>query len=234
MKTTVVSIASQTTQNSELAQQHMTSLEIAELTGKQHKNLMRDIRNMEPAWEKVQGLKFELSSRIYQLPNGGTKEVPCYVLNKTECLYIATKFNDEARAKLVLRWEELEHERMAKMISHEIKLIAANDEEVLNEADVIIGEELDDLNKYSDNCYTPTEVGKPFGMDGRDLNSFLADKGVIRWGHGQWQLTPDYLHRGLAENRSFIYHGRNGQRKTQSRLVWTEKGREFINDLIEL
>ena len=212
----------------------MTSLEIAELTGKQHKNLMRDIRNMEPAWEKVQGLKFELSSRIYQLPNGGTKEVPCYVLNKTECLYIATKFNDEARAKLVLRWEELEHERMAKMISHEIKLIAANDEEVLNEADVIIGEELDDLNKYSDNCYTPTEVGKPFGMDGRDLNSFLADKGVIRWGHGQWQLTPDYLHRGLAENRSFIYHGRNGQRKTQSRLVWTEKGREFINDLIEL
>jgi phage regulator Rha-like protein len=234
MKTTVVSIASQTTQNSESAQQHMTSLEIAELTGKQHKNLMRDIRNMEPAWEKVQGLKFELSSRIYQLPNGGTKEVPCYVLNKTECLYIATKFNDEARAKLVLRWEELEHERMAKMISHEIKLIAANDEEVLNEADVIIGEELDDLNKYSDNCYTPTEVGKLFGMDGRDLNSFLADKGVIRWGHGQWQLTPDYLHRGLTENRSFIYHGRNGQRKTQSRLVWTEKGREFINDLIEL
>ena len=61
MKTTVVSIASQTTQNSESAQQHMTSLEIAELTGKQHKNLMRDIRNMEPAWEMVQALKFELS-----------------------------------------------------------------------------------------------------------------------------------------------------------------------------
>ena len=30
----------------------MTSLEIAELTGKQHKNLMQAIRNMEPAWEK--------------------------------------------------------------------------------------------------------------------------------------------------------------------------------------
>ena len=43
--------------------QTMTSLEIAELTGKQHKNLMRDIRNMEPAWEKVQGSKFGLSSK---------------------------------------------------------------------------------------------------------------------------------------------------------------------------
>ena len=55
------------------------------------KNIMQAIRNMEPAWEKVQGLKFQLSSRIYQLPNGGTKEVPCYVLTKTECLYIARR-----------------------------------------------------------------------------------------------------------------------------------------------
>ena len=81
---------------------------IAELTGKQHKNVMSAIRKMEPAWEKVQGLKFQLSSRVYNLPNGGTKVVPYYSLTKTECLYIATKFNDEARAKLVLRCDELE------------------------------------------------------------------------------------------------------------------------------
>ena len=77
--------------------QTMTSLEIAELTGKQHKDVMKAIRNMEPAWVKVQERKFALLSRTYQLPNGGTKEVLCYVLTKTECLYIATKFNDEAR-----------------------------------------------------------------------------------------------------------------------------------------
>jgi phage regulator Rha-like protein len=86
----------------------MTSLEIAELTGKQHKNVMQAIRNMEPAWEKTCGLKFQLTSRTIVQPNGGTREVPCYSLTKTECLYIATKFNDEARARLVLRWEELE------------------------------------------------------------------------------------------------------------------------------
>ena len=38
---------------------------------------------------------------------------PMYQLNKAECLYVATKFNDEARAKLVIRWEELKRERMA-------------------------------------------------------------------------------------------------------------------------
>ena len=69
---------------------------------------MQAIRNMEPAWEKTCGLKFQLTSRTIVQPNGGTREVPCYQLTKTECLYIATKFNDEARAKLVLRWQQLE------------------------------------------------------------------------------------------------------------------------------
>ena len=58
---------------------------------------------MEPAWVKVCKSNFRLTSRTIVQPNGGTREVPCYQLTKTECLYIATKFNDEARAKLVLR-----------------------------------------------------------------------------------------------------------------------------------
>ena len=82
----------------------MTSLEIAEITNKQHKDVMRSIRNMEVAWEKVNGRKFALVNYTDQK---GEKR-PCYQLTKTECLYIATKFNDEARAKLVLRWGELE------------------------------------------------------------------------------------------------------------------------------
>ena len=91
-----------------ITQQTMTSLEIAELTGKQHFHVMEAIRKMEPAWKKVCKSNFRLTSRTIVQPNGGTREVPCYQLTKTECLYIATKFNDEARAKLVLRWQELE------------------------------------------------------------------------------------------------------------------------------
>lgn len=86
----------------------MTSLDIAEVTGMRHADVMRSIRNMEEAWVKVSERNFALSSYKQAQPNGGYKDVPCYVLNKTECLYVATKFNDEARAKLVLRWEELE------------------------------------------------------------------------------------------------------------------------------
>ena len=51
----------------------------------------------------LRGRNFALTSRTIVQPNGGTREVPCYLLTKTECLHIATKFNDEARVKLVLR-----------------------------------------------------------------------------------------------------------------------------------
>ena len=40
---------------------------------------------MEPAWVKVCGSKFRLTSRTVIQPNGGTRDVPCYSLTKTEC-----------------------------------------------------------------------------------------------------------------------------------------------------
>lgn len=82
----------------------MSSLEIAELAGKPHNRVMESIRTMEPSWEKFNGSKFRL---VDYTDKKGEKR-PCYHLTKLECLYIATKFNDEARAKLVLRWESLE------------------------------------------------------------------------------------------------------------------------------
>ena len=87
----------------------MTSLQIAEITGMRHADVMRAIRNMEGAWVKLTERNFALSE--YKDATG--RKLPMFALTKTECLYVATKFNDEARAKLVIRWEELERERQA-------------------------------------------------------------------------------------------------------------------------
>lgn len=88
----------------------MSSVEIAERTGKRHADLMKSIRAMEISWAKIAEGKFSLSS--YKDANG--RERPMYILDHYECMYIATKFNDEARAKLVLRWAELEEEARRK------------------------------------------------------------------------------------------------------------------------
>lgn len=110
----------------------MTSLQIAEITGKLHKDVLEAIRNMESAWVRTTGRKFPLSE--YKDSTG--RRLPMYVLTKTECLYVATKFNDEARAKLVIRWEELEREQQAggfrvpKSLSEALRLAAEQAERV--------------------------------------------------------------------------------------------------------
>lgn len=64
----------------------MTSLQIAEITGKTHSNVMRDIRNILEQLEDRRQFSFELSSRPQPMPNGGSKEVSCYILTKKDCL----------------------------------------------------------------------------------------------------------------------------------------------------
>ena len=123
MKKTAITISMMNHQNGE---QRMTSTEIAELTGKNHKDVLKAIRKMEPAWGKVNGRNFALVE--YRDQKGELR--PCYSLSKIETLYIATKFNDEARARLVIRWEQLEHERlvMQPMPKKEIRLLACDEE----------------------------------------------------------------------------------------------------------
>ena len=62
-KTTAITISMNRTNSAVDGEQRMTSMEIAELTGKQHKHVMEAIRKMEPAWENVQGSKFRLSQK---------------------------------------------------------------------------------------------------------------------------------------------------------------------------
>ena len=205
--------------------QTMTSLEIAELTGKQHKNLMRDIRNMEPAWEKVQGLKFELSSRIYNLPNGGTKVVPCYMLTKTECLYIATKFNDEARAKMVLRWQQLE---LAEQERRQ-QLCLPSPPKILALADEIIGEGLRMLNEPAEDTLTATQVAKTFNMTVCDFNAVLRDMGIQYRRGGHWNICDDLADRDFVRLRTHVSYSLKGEKKIRTYMTWTLSGLRFLN-----
>lgn len=193
----------------------MTSLEIAELTGKGHAHLMRDIRNMEPAWEKVRESKFGLSSRTYEMPNGGKKVVPCYVLTKTECLYIATKFNDEARAKLILRWEELERNSRANMTVlpnfedpaeaamawakeyREKKQLAVRNVELENDNLLLAAENQElkndknylDLIMRSKALLTVSQIAQDYGMSAKALNKKLYEMGIQYSLNGQCRAS---------------------------------------------
>lgn len=111
----------------------ITSRQISEITGKRHSDVLNAIRKMETAWEKVNGRKFSL---VEYIDEKGQKR-PEFSLMKTETLFVATKFNDEARAKLICRWETLENEKQFKPLSQ--LEIMAQSTQILIEQDKRIG-----------------------------------------------------------------------------------------------
>ncbi len=80
----------------------MTSREIAELTGKNHADVMRDIRNM------VQALEQDASSFAAMSPDSYGRAQPIYKLPKRETLIIVSGYSVAMRARIIDRWQELE------------------------------------------------------------------------------------------------------------------------------
>ena len=237
--------------------QTMSSLEIAELTGKDHAHLMRDIRNMEAGWEKISQTKFGLAT--YNDAQG--KPRPCYELTKTECLYVATKFNDEARAKLVIRWEELEKKARKGMIAlpdftdpaeaamawakeyREKKVLAIENQSLHKEvvrleqdnsnlaAEVqVLSDDKNylDLIMRSRSLMTVTQIAQDYGMSAKAMNQILANMGIQYKNNGQWILYSKYKDGGYVSSRSIDITRSNGMPDTVMQTEWTQAGRRFL------
>ena len=211
--------------------ERMTSLEIADVTGKPHNDVLKAIRKMEDGWKEVAQGNFSLSS--YKDPTG--RILPCYSLTKTECLYVATKFNDVARARLVLRWEELESEKR-KVKSEKLatgQRLLVTEKEILQQGDAIRRQQIAGENLPSDGCMTAGEVARMLEMEVKDLNKLLVAAGVQFWNGGRYKLTQEYDGRGLAQDRAFHYYSLEGEKKRRYYLVWTTEDAEMIRKLIE-
>ena len=208
-------------QRSEQEELRMSSLDIAELCGKPHNDILKAIRKMELAWVKINGGKFSLVE--YKDSKGELR--PCYSLSKTETLYIATKFKDDMRAKLVLRWEELERERLGDRQ----QLALPSPQKILAMADNIVGEGLRILNEAAEDTLTATQVAKTFNMTTLDFNAVLRDMGIQYRRHGRWNLSDDLQGRGYTAERTHVSYSLKGEKKIHHYMTWTLEGLRFLN-----
>ena len=206
---------------SEQEELRMSSLDIAELCGKPHNDILKAIRKMELAWVKINGGKFSLVE--YKDSKGELR--PCYSLSKTETLYIATKFKDDMRAKLVLRWEELERERLGDRQ----QLALPSPQKILAMADNIVGEGLRILNEAAEDTLTATQVAKTFNMTTLDFNAVLRDMGIQYRRNGRWNLSDDLQGRGYTAERTHVSYSLKGEKKIHHYMTWTLEGLRFLN-----
>ena len=213
-------------------EQRISSLDIAAVTGKPHNDVLKAIRKMEPAWERECGGNFSRTSEKVKMPQGGVRLIPVYQLTKTESLYVATKFNDTARARLVLRWEQLEREVRGKRpeVSREQRLLVT-EREIMRKSDEIRRQQIGDENRPADGCLTVRDIALMLGTTVKALNKALVAEGVQYWNGGRYKLAPKYAEQGLAQERCFHYYGLDGEKKERAYLVWTPIGMEFIKTI---
>ena len=213
-------------------EQRISSLDIAAVTGKPHNDVLKAIRKMEPAWERECGGNFSRTSEKVKMPQGGVRLIPVYQLTKTESLYVATKFNDTARARLVLRWEQLEREVRGKRpeVSREQRLLVT-EREIMQKSDEIRRQQIGDENRPADGCLTVRDIALMLGTTVKALNKALVAEGVQYWNGGRYKLAPKYAEQGLAQDRCFHTDGLDGEKKERAYLVWTPIGMEFIRTI---
>lgn len=238
--------------------ERMTSLQIAEITGKAHADVMKAIRKMEPAWSKINEGNFSLVE--YKDKKGETR--PCYSLTKEECLYIATKFNDEARAKLIKRWKELEEQHQKPSVPQNyleaLKSLVKSEEEkqqlalenrkqqqeilTISKENMELGNKITEMlpkvSYYdqilqSNATMTVTQIAQDYGMSAIKLNLLLSDMKIQHKMRGQWILYGQFLTGGYVHSRAVDIIRSDGRHDVKYNTEWTTKGRIFLYEALK-
>ena len=126
------------------------------------------------------------------------------------------------------------------------KKLIAEQEALLDGKCKLIAEQETEIDRllpkalYADNvldsisCYTTTQIAKELGMTAQELNRLLCAERIQYYQSGQYMLYAEYAHRGLAKSRTHfdLFVGRDTV-CTRMYLVWTERGRKFIHEMIK-
>ena len=114
----------------------LTSLEVAEITGKEHKNILSDIR------DEISKLGEERGRLIFQqsyYTNLQNKQQPMFLLNYKGVLQLGARYNAETRFKLIEKIEQLQKpmtvEDMIIMQANEMKSVKHRIDVVENKVD---------------------------------------------------------------------------------------------------
>ena len=225
----------------------MTSLEIAEVTGKRHDSILRDIRNI-----LSQGVDAHNFVETYYTDKSNRQQ-KCYTLTKKGCLILASGYDVILREKIINRWEELEtKERNQYQVPQsfaEALMLAAKQQEQIEEQQRQLeatSKEIVELNgaiaemepkvTYVDmilaskETVTTTQIAQDYGQSAKAFNVLLRNFGVQHKVGGQWVLYAKHLPFGYVQSDTFQIVHKNGTNGTVMHTKWTQKGRLFLYD----
>lgn len=223
----------------------MTSLEIAEITGKKHAHVMRDIRSLIE--QGVNGSNFGLVN--YKDKKGEVR--PMFELTPKGCLILASGYDALLREKIINKLEELEknhrEQYQVPQSFSEALMLAAKQQEKIEQQQLALeskNKEIVQLSatitemqpkvSYVDTILscketvTTTQIAQDYGQSAKAFNILLRNFGVQHKVGGQWILYAKYLPCGYVQSETVSITHRDGSAGSVMHTKWTQKGRLFL------
>ena len=214
--------------------QTMSSREIAELTGKSHSHVMRDIRAMMAELEGNPDLDSVCKSTTYNGSNGQSYNQ--YELDKDTCLTLLLGYDAVARIKVVKRWQELEEKERSNSLvlpnftdpaeaaiawatEYKAKQLALQQLEVAKP-------KVEYFEKYVErnNLKSITDVAKEMGISSKALGVWLRKNGHAWTNKTPVRWTQPFMDKGYGEMKQYTTNG--GFDGTQA--MFTAAGDVFV------
>lgn len=217
----------------------MTSREIAELTGKEHGHVMRDIRVMLTELHGESGLSNFGSSYL----NSQNKEQPEFCLPKRETLILVSGYSVAMRARIIDRWQELEAKQNQPLIPQtlpEALRLAADLADQRNKAQAMLSiaatkaEALDRIATHAEGAMCITNAAKALQMQPKQFFLWLQQHDWIfrRTGGAGWVAYQTRLKAGLLEHKITTVARSDGTEKVCEQVLVTARGLAMLSQAV--
>lgn len=223
----------------------MTSVEIAEVTGKQHAHVMRDIRSL------LERGCDESNFGLVEYKDKKGESRPMYQLTKKGCLILASGYDALLREKIINRWEELETKEaslikvpttfaealrlaadQAEKLEAQEKMLEASSKEIVELSGTIatMQPKVTYVDKIlsSKETVTTTQIAQDYGQSAKSFNILLRNFGIQHKVGGQWILYAKYLPNGYVQSDTIPIEHKDGSADSVMHTKWTQKGRLFL------
>lgn len=235
-----------------------TSLIVAQVFGKNHKDVLRDIEKLSCS-EDFRVRNF--AHTPYTHPQNGqvyhyyemTKDGFSFLVmgyTGTKAAEFKEKFISEFNKRemmlkdddyILMRSQQILQKRVeaAEQRVKALETDNASKEETISIQAEKIKESAPKVKVYNEyisstGTYTATQLAKEYGWGAETLNRKLKEMGIQYKQNGQWLLYSRYDGKNYTKSIPRTYTKSDGTIGTQMQTVWTSQGREFIHSLFKM